>query len=271
MKRLRNNAGLTLLEILIASVVGIIATAAAVELYIHQHKNWIIQENVSDLQQNGRAVIDEMSSKIRMAGYGVPEGLEAVISRQASGTADSDSITIVYLHEPVCTTSSIAPMTLPSDEIMCGDVSSFETDQWCYIWDPNTKTGEFFMISGVQQSSNEIEHSTASLSTTYPANSKLYIFDVVRYFIDDWSDTAHPILMRQMHNDWPDIYADNISDLNIEYHLTDGTVVDTVNMSQYIRQVDIEVVARTKREDLLLEDYRYDTLRTSVQVRNLAL
>ena len=58
MRRLLNSkAGFTLLEILIASIIGLIATAAAVEIYIHQHKNWIIQEGISDLQQNGRAAM----------------------------------------------------------------------------------------------------------------------------------------------------------------------------------------------------------------------
>ena len=271
LKFLRDSSGITLIEILIASVIGVIATAAAVEIYIHQHKNWIIQEGISDLQQNGRAAIDEVAQKTRMAGYGVFEGLEAIVSRSASGTTDPDSITMVFLHEPVCTSSLSAPMPQPSAELKCsGDISCFEDDQWCYIYDPNTKTGEFFIITHVQAAALHIQHNTMVLSKKYPAGSQLYTFDLYRYFVDFWSDTTHPVLMRQEFANNPDIYADNISDLQILYQMTDGTVLDTFPASRYVRQVDIEVVARTKKEDLLLEDYRYDTLRTSVQVRNLA-
>jgi len=271
MRKFRDNSGFTLIEILIASIIGAIATAAAVEIYIHQHKNWMIQEGVSDLQQNGRAAVEEMASKIRMAGYGVMEGLEPLLSRSASGTTDPDSITLVFLHEPLCTASLSDPMPQPSAELKCsGDIGCFEENQWCYIYDPNTRTGEFFVITEVQEDAIHIQHNTMTLSKKYPAGSELYTFDLYRYFVDYWSDTTHPVLMRQEFTNWPDIYADNICDLQILYHMTDGSVLDTITLARYVRQVDIEIVARTRNEDLLLEDYRYDTLRTSVQVRNLS-
>jgi type II secretory pathway pseudopilin PulG len=271
MKCFKNNSGITLVEILVATVIGAIVTAAAVEIYIHHHKNWIIQEGVSDLQQNGRAAIEELSSKIRMAGYRIPEGLEAIISGSQVGTLDPDSITLVFLKEPACTTTIYAPMPQPSSELKCmGDVSCFEVGMWCYIWDPFAKEGEFFEITQVQNSPSHLQHSTMKLSKSYPAGSKIYIFDVMRFFVDDWTDTLHPRLMRQEFSDTPDIYADNITNLQIRYHMSDGSVLDTITYSQYVRRIDIDVVARTNREDLLLDNYRYDTLRTTVQVRNLA-
>ncbi len=267
----RRNSGFTLIEILIALVIGAVATAAALEIYIHQHKNWLIQDGVSDMQQNGRAAIDELASKARMAGYGIPEGIQAIISRSASGTTDPDSITLVFLKQPPCTTSISEPMPQPSAELKCtGDVSCFEDGQWCYIWDPFAREGEFFVITQVQTSPAHLQHNTMDLSKKYPAGSLLYTFELLRYFVDDWSDPTHPTLMRQEYTSPPDIYADNISDLQIRYHMTDGSVVDTFTMARYVRRIDVDIVARTKAEDLLLEDYRYDTLRTSVQVRNLA-
>lgn len=271
LSKIQSSAGVTLLEVLIAAIIGVIATAAAVELYIHQHKNWMIQDGVSDLQQNGRAAVDEIASKVRMAGYGVAPGLEAIISREASGTADPDSITLVFLHEPICTSSLSAPMPLPSAELKVqGDISCFQDGQYCYIYDPNTDEGEFFVITQVQEAAFHLQHNLAPLSKSYPAGSRLYTYDVFRYFVDYSMDSTHPVLMRQEYDNWPDIYADNIVDLQLWYHMTDGSVLDTITMARYVRQVDIEVVARTHDEDLLLDDYRYDTLRTSVQVRNLA-
>jgi len=272
-KQFKNNLGFTLMELMIASIIGIIATAAAVEIYIHQHKNWIIQEGVSDLQQNGRAGIDEIAAKTRMAGYGVSfQGLEAIVSSGTPGTSIPDSITLVFLHEPMCTTTLSAPMPQPSAELKVqGDISCFEDGQWVYIYDPFADDGEFFVITHVQVAAFHIQHNTMVLSKKYPAGSELYTFDVFRYFVDNWSDSTHPRLMRQEHSSAPDIYADNICDLQIRYVLTDGSIVDTINMARYVRQVDLVLVARTNKEDLLLKDYRYDTLTTSIQVRNLAL
>jgi hypothetical protein len=237
----------------------------------------MIQESVSDLQQNGRAAIDEIASKIRMAGYGVPEGLEAMISRSGIGTSDPDSITLVFLHEPLCTVSTAKAMTQPSAELQCaGDVGCFKANEWYYIWDPNSKSGEFFVATKVRQSSAEILHGSMPLSKAlplskaYPVGSRILKFDAVTYFIDNWSCESRPVLMRQGFNDWPDVYADNICDLQIRYQMTDGSVLDTFALARYVRQVDIAVVARSRSEDLLLEGYRYDTLRTSVQVRNLS-
>jgi prepilin-type N-terminal cleavage/methylation domain-containing protein len=265
------STGFTLIEILVAAIIGVIATAAAVEIYVHQHKNWVIQDAVSDLQQNGRAAVDEIAAMSRQAGYGVPEGLDAIVSSKGTDVTEPDSITLVFLHEPECTTTIKDPMPQPSAELKClGDISCYEDGQWCYIWDPNTKTGEFFVITQVQVASSHIQHNTMPLSKSYPAGSRLFTFDLYRYFVDSWSDTLHPRLMRQEYNQTPSIYADNIDNMQIQYVLTDGSVRDTIPGSRYVRVIDIEMVARTRDKDLMLHDYRYDTLSTSVVVRNLS-
>ena len=58
-RKIRSNKGVTLLELLVASVIALIATGAALEVFISQQKGWLAQENISDMQQNGRAGIDE--------------------------------------------------------------------------------------------------------------------------------------------------------------------------------------------------------------------
>jgi hypothetical protein len=269
--RIKRNTGVTLLELLIASIIGVITTAAAVELYVHQHKGWLMQENLTDQQQNGRAGVDEIADKSRMAGYKTFPGMEAIISSKTVGSSIPDSITLVFLHEPVCTASLSSPMPLPSAELKCvgSNLSCFWDGQWCYIYDPFADEGEFFVITHVQGAAMHIQHNTMPLSKVYPAGSELYTFDLYRYFIDNWSDTLHPRLMRQEFNFPADIYADNISDMQIRYVMADGSVLDTINMSSYVRQINIDLVARTKKKDLMANEYRSDTLTTSVQVRNL--
>ncbi len=253
LSRIRKNAGVTLIELLIASIIGVISTAAAVELYVSQHKNWLMQENLSDQQQNGRAGVDEIAAKCRMAGYGTFPGMEAIISSENVDPSVPDSITLVYLHEPQCSSTVSSAMPQPSAEIKCvgSDLSCYEDGQWAYIYDPSDESGEFFVITEVQEAAGHLQHNTMPLSKAYPAGSMIFTFDLYRYFVDNWSDTLHPRLMKQEFDRTPEIYADNISDIQFKYVMADGSVLDTIYMSRYVRQVNIDLVARTKKKDLM--------------------
>lgn len=68
---LENNRGITLVEILIGSLMSLIIAASLMEFYISQHNQWLTQEKISDMQQNSRAVMEELSRQIRSAGYGM--------------------------------------------------------------------------------------------------------------------------------------------------------------------------------------------------------
>ncbi|OGC94836.1 MAG: hypothetical protein A2142_03660 [candidate division Zixibacteria bacterium RBG_16_48_11] len=71
MKHLKSNRGVTLVEILIGSLMSLIIAASLMEFYIHQHNQWLTQEKISDMQQNCRALLEELSRQIRSAGYGM--------------------------------------------------------------------------------------------------------------------------------------------------------------------------------------------------------
>lgn|SRR5574341_690887 len=71
MKKLKNQRGITLVELLIGALMSIIIVSAVLGFYITQHDHWLVQEEVSDMQQNGRAVLEELTRFIRKAGYGM--------------------------------------------------------------------------------------------------------------------------------------------------------------------------------------------------------
>ena len=78
LKKIKSNAGMSLIEMLIGLFLAGLVTASVFEVYINQHKNWMIQDDVTNIQQNGRAAIDELSSQLRMAGHELPLGIEAI-------------------------------------------------------------------------------------------------------------------------------------------------------------------------------------------------
>jgi prepilin-type N-terminal cleavage/methylation domain-containing protein len=67
---LRQNKGITLIELLVALVITGILVSAVYRTFIGQQKTYAVQEQVVDMQQNVRAGINRMMREIRMAGFG---------------------------------------------------------------------------------------------------------------------------------------------------------------------------------------------------------
>jgi len=74
MNRIRDQKGMTLIELLIAALLTFVIGSAALEFYSAQHNQWLAQTDVSDMQQNARALKDELTSSIRSSGYGIIAG-----------------------------------------------------------------------------------------------------------------------------------------------------------------------------------------------------
>jgi prepilin-type N-terminal cleavage/methylation domain-containing protein len=265
---LKGTRGFTLIELLIAAIIGSIAVTAGFQLFINQNESHVIQASISDMQQNGRAAIDELVDQVRQAGYRLPAGVRCL----TSWNTNPDTIAICFMSEPLCTARLSAAMPQPSAELKMttSDLSCFHENTWAYIYDPNTSTGEFFYITQVQVAAGHMQHNLAQLSKTYPSNSQVFVAEYLKYYVDR-SDTLRPRFMLIKNGDSPVIYADNIEDLQFHYVQASGAVFDTVTVDRYVREVEMQLTARSEKKDLFLKHYRRDTLLTRVMVRNLGM
>lgn len=267
--RLRNQRGLTIIEVLIAALIASFVIAGGMQVFVSQNKQHIIQDGVTNMQQNGRATVDELVGKIRQAGYKVPLGTVSLMSWDTN----PDTVAVVFLSEPACTATLSEAMPQPSAELKCkgSNISCFQADTWAYIYDPLIDSGEFFMITQVQESAGHIQHNNGKLSKAYPAGSQIFILEFRKYYVDDTTDPEHPTFMMEANGRPAVVYADDIVDLQFRYRQGNGKIFDYVTVDRYVREVEIDVVARTHKSDLLLNEFRYDTLETAVQVRNLSM
>jgi hypothetical protein len=266
-KRLFNEQGVSFIEVLIALAMTAIVTTAVFQLYITQHKNYMTQDDITNIQQNARAAIDEMSRSIRMAGYGVPACVEAI---EAYNT-DPDTIVLNFRVDN-CDTYLSDPMPLPSAELKCATViSCFEEDQWVYIFEPDSGGGEWFQITEVQAAAKHIQHNTMSLSRAYGADAILISMHCIKYYVDNTTDPDHPNLMIQFMGHPPQVYAENVSDLQFTYKMKNGMTVDEPILIDNLREVCISVTARSNEADPDNENdpYRFRTFATSVNMRNI--
>jgi len=258
---------MTILEVLVASFIGIVVVASAFELYLTQHQNWLIQDEITDAQQAARASIRMLSRHIRLAGFGLPsivDALEAV---------DSNPDTLLVVHQPAehCEAPLQQDMTSPSEDLQCNgyDLSCFTDGQWAFIYDPDADSGEFFVVTGVQTGTAVLEHATTVFSRNYPQGSQVCLVEAYRFFIDA-SDSLHPVMMVEQLGSAAEPYAENIEDLQFRYVMLNGDTLDVPNQVSLVRQVLIDLTARTNREDLqFTEEYRRREFATKVQVRNL--
>jgi hypothetical protein len=69
-RMLRSQAGVGIVELLLAAFMTGLVSIAAFNFYKSQHSQFTQQTDVADMQQNLRAVMDELTRQIRQAGYG---------------------------------------------------------------------------------------------------------------------------------------------------------------------------------------------------------
>jgi hypothetical protein len=164
-------------------------------------------------------------------------------------------------------------MPQPSAELRCDghDLTGINDNDMLYIFDNNTKTGEFFLVTNVQYASYHIQHNTMSLSKSYPLGSKVLKLRRFKYYVDR-TDVDHPNLMVQIDGQAAEVFAENITNLNLSYVLSSGVVVDVPPVVDMVREVIIRVDARSDKADNEFQNqYRTRTLSTRVRVRNLGV
>ena len=264
-----NNRGASLLEVLIALFLTGIITAAVFQTYITQHQNYLVQDDITEIQQNARAAVDELTRQIRMAGYALPAGLPSIV---ASNT-NPDTITICY-RDDACNTFLSEAMPQPSSELKCGtDVSCFHEGEWLYIYETDSGKGEFFTVTEVQTGSLNLQHNTMSLSRKYGQKSLVLTVNSLKFYVDKTTDPSHPCLMvKTLNQATPQVYAENISDLQFQYRLANGNIVDVPTAVSDVRQVLIHVVARSNtptRDKQGVDTFRTRTFDSEVYLRNL--
>lgn len=89
-----SNKGFTLIELLIAMLVGSMVMAAVMVSFQSQHKVYLAQDEVVEMQQNVRVAMDMITREIRMAGFdptgNAGAGFETATATQLTLTQDLD-------------------------------------------------------------------------------------------------------------------------------------------------------------------------------------
>lgn len=245
-----NEKGLTILEILIGSFLGVLVTATAYSALIIHQRSVINDVHRTRLSQNLRSALDFLAVDSRQAGEQLPAIFPAIILTDG-GAGQPDVLTFRrnILSEEITVCSDIAAGSNLSTISMVSAVAgappvcvygsqSIALDTWeehrsaeggsfkAYIFNTGTRLGEFITItntvdSGVQMS---LSSDNQSVTNAYPAyTSVVYVIEEWRYEL-----TENNILTLTENQDEDGVknIAFDITGFEVKIISEDGTVLD---------------------------------------------
>lgn len=266
-------SGFTLIEIMIALVILGIATTAIFTTFMSQHKAYVVQNSVAEMQQNLRGGMQFLEMDARNAGYGLPPsvalklpslllggGTISMVSGLGISDGDTTGSDNLYIISLSATATQIADsMPNVSAEIKVVDPVGFQVGMVAIIFDATN--ADVFQVTQVQ-ASNHIQHNPTGIfgmenkdfSKAYGEGSTVALINYSGYYIDTTTDPAHPKLMRNMPGDnvlISEIVADDIEDLQIRLVLDSGAEQDGADNTTlpHVRQLRIYLAARTGASD----------------------
>jgi prepilin-type N-terminal cleavage/methylation domain-containing protein len=283
--KLRRWGGFTLVELLVAALIMSVVSLAAFQFYGREHQVYTVQEEIANAQQNARVAMDELYANVMAAGAELPAGFAPVVS----SNSDPDTIVIRY-NKTGCkitvgdhTQIQQARPIHTHDTVTC--FTPFIGQRIFLIHNspsPGEPAGEWFTLTNTSYNPGngwqEIHHAEVLLGEP-KAGDEVFVMEEVKYYIDNTSDPAHPKLMKLRNGLAPEIFAEDITDLQFVYILGNGAP-DTVDQilaprdASEIENVLIRLQSRTQKRDPHWPadgGFRLRTLTSEVHLRNLNL
>jgi type II secretory pathway pseudopilin PulG len=241
------SSGFTVVEILISLFVAAVVVSVAFELYIAQHNQLLVQEDVSEIQANARAAAELLAEEIRKTGYQLP----AIITHMEAVNSDPDTLTIKYAKPMLAGAVLEQNMSDEYDNLDCFGtcLEGLEPGEWVYIYDETSDSGDAFIATEIDYEASVMAHQLAPLNRAYPVGSKLFAVERCKFYIAH-SNRNQPNLMIQRLGAAPEVFAENIESLDFEYYLDDGTSTSVLANPSRVRMIGIHVVAKSFRPDL---------------------
>ena len=214
----RSQLGITLIELMIALVIGLLATGAMLKVYVDSSQLYRFNEGLARIQENGRFGLEFIRRDVRMAGFwecyrdadltnqispgsanyidfdaGHITGTNGLEHNGPDEPDEPDSITFLGAGRNVGTLSS--DMTAPNSALNVSSTDDFAIEEAVLISD--CETADIFRVTAVDHPAHEI--TTDELSKAYAAGSRLYRVQQTTFCIAEDADPAQPSL-RQLVN-----------------------------------------------------------------------
>lgn len=99
---MQTQKGFSLVELMVALALGLLLSAAAIQMFLTSQQSMNVQQGSSEVQENGRFAIDFLMADIRKAGMR-PASITTAVATPITGTAGSgtaaDTVAVSYVVE----------------------------------------------------------------------------------------------------------------------------------------------------------------------------
>jgi len=274
-KTLRNQNGVTLIELLIALVISTFLIAAIYRTFIGQQKTFISQEQVVDVQQNIRIAIGNMMREIKMAGFG---NITMVLPATINGTIYTN---IVNPDTPAANALTILSATNPGSTLTTEGgvsqsqivVSTLTDSQGNQLFD--TTNRKYISIGGVESNIiTAVNSGTKTLTLTGPLGFKhevgTPVFTIRALSYQVVVENGIPVLKRN-DGGGSQPEADGIETLQFQYLDSNGNVTAT---PANIRIIRVSLTAKTNVQDPDYKEgggYRRRQIASNIHLRNMGI
>lgn len=221
----RSSQGLSLIELMIALLIGLLISAAVLQIFISSKNTFRMQEAMARLQENGRFAVNYMANDFRMAGFmgcGNADRIPVNIIAQADGgglaVSAFDSDTVIVGENNVAAshawgaaagTDTIVIRKAASGSMrLTGNMGTVNANIQVASNTLGVEAGDILFISdcinadifratNVSSGSSTvtIAHSNArntsnNLSKTYGSDAEVLVFESVAYYVKDTGRTT---------------------------------------------------------------------------------
>jgi type IV pilus assembly protein PilW len=276
-KPARIEAGFTLIELLVAIALGLVILAGLFRTFKVQQDSYLIQDQVSAMQQNLRAAMHFITQDLQMAGY--YSNFDRNNKQMDWNDLDRDSNPannmetgrpLIFAVNDVTTVGGIKSNTdlivivkasleegrlLESGESASGDTISLNSWNLDDVSgdDLNTTGKKYGVLVKDDLSFAELFHIDNSgkisppLTNSYTTNDRVHRADIIIYEIDNSTSTSPCLVRKNLGSDnGYQVIAENIDNLQFRYQLVDGTWVnDPAGNQARVKAVEVLLVART--------------------------
>ncbi len=268
-KRLSTDRGVTLVELMIAIVIGMILIGSIYGTYISQQRSFTAQDQVAEMNSTSKISLDMIVNNIRETGFGVPDDLTGVsrsgcasgingftqkINWADGGTTSTDQITILggfRLVGNIFSAVSSGSTTLVLDDT--STLTPYQADK-SYI----TIAGiSFAIVTAIAGNNLTLQ---TGLDTSYPAGVPVYLVENVTYQVVNGELQK----VRRLAGAGcgtisdTDVIAENIEDFQIAYGydtnsngvIDAGEFYNVPPATDRLLRIRVNILARTARPDL---------------------
>jgi len=283
---LHRQQGVTLVELMIALVIGLLVTVAMLKVYVDASRMYRFNEGLARVQENGRFALEFIRRDARVAGFwgcnsnakpnpGIKEASDAYIDvdRYITGTegGDDDADSITFRSATGSGTLVTSDMSGTDGTITVDSASALATGTAALISD--CENGDLFQITGISETA--LAHAAGAsanispnLNKAYAAGARVYEARETTFSIQEDPSSGVPTLYREVIGEGAQPLVEGIQNMQILYgEDTDADADGTANRYvafgasgldiDRIVSVRISVLVRSINDNLTTEPSPY--------------